>query len=245
MPAPLPVLLLTRPEPESRTFAESLSADLRNRLRCVISPLFKIAATQETPDLARYEAVVFSSAQAVRMLSMPVPAGLAAYCVGDVTAAAARNAGFTAFSAGRDADALVQMVIDRDPAGAVLHVHGAHSRGDVASRLAQAGLTADEAVVYDQVACDFTPEAKAALDGPAPVLAPVFSPRTGALFAAGYRGQAPLYLAAMSEAVLQEMSALPAKEAQVARAPTARAMAQAVETLATRARLLEGDGGRL
>jgi uroporphyrinogen-III synthase len=100
----------------------------------------------------------------------------------------------------------------------------------VAARLAALGLPAAEAVVYDQRPQPLTPAARAWLAGARPVIVPLFSPRSAALFAAEAAGAAaPLRIAALSAAVAA--AAPPAALLAVAARPDAAAMSDLVDSL--------------
>jgi len=156
-----------------------------------------------------------------------------AWCVGAHTAAVARTLGFAATAAGADAEALVAALSARPPAAPLLHPRGVHARGDIAARLSAAGIPTAEVVVYDQRALPLSPAALAAAAGSAPLVVPLFSPRTAALAAAGLRGAAaPLRAAAISPAVAEAWARAGGTPAAVAVRPDAAAM------LALTARLL-------
>lgn len=220
VPKPKPIILLTRPLPQSEQFAEELrnngfAGDL------VISPLLDITGTAADIDLTGYGGVVFSSRNAIDF----APAGnMPAFCVGDKTAEKARSAGWEAVSANGDADDLVKTVIRANTAGKLLHLRGEHSRGDIAKRLSQAGIETDERVVYQQNERPLSEQAIGALSGKNPVILPLFSPRTARLFTKLGPFQAPLHAVAMSEAVAQEMQNLDLRQLVVAAKPTAASM---------------------
>lgn len=234
MPDPLPVLLLTRPREASERFARVLEAR-GLRFRAVISPLFSIAVQGPLPDASAMRGLIFTSANGVEAWrALGGRTDLPAWCVGDATAAAARSAGMMAQSAGGTADDLVGWLADSRPPVPLLHLHGTNARGAVADRLTAAGLPCFSAVIYDQPAQPLTPEAGAALAGDAPVVAPVFSPRTGKLLAE-QPVKAPLLVAAMSEAVAKTLASLHKRELKVARRPESEAMTDVVCDLLDRA----------
>jgi len=162
--------------------------------------------------------------------------GRRAWCVGDRTAAAARAAGFAAASAGGDAAALAALIGRARPAGEIVHLSGRHQRGDLVARLARAGLRARRVVVYDQVARPLPQPARAALAGGAPVLVPLFSPRSAALLsdavAPGVR--APLLVAALSPAVAAAWDGPGQGALAVAERPEAEALLAAMGRLLAR-----------
>ena len=242
MPDARPVLLLTRPEPASEAFWNALPHALRDRLRLIVSPLLHIDPVGPAPELTGIDALVVTSAQvfaALTALGFDLPPGLRCWCVGGATAAAATQAGLDARSADGDADALVALVSSQALGQRLLHLRGAHSRGDVAARLTVAGAPTAERIVYDQRALPLSDAARAALHGAAPVIVPLFSPRSAALFAAGQPGPAPLYLACMSAAVAQKTAGLTARARRIAASPDAASMATLVGHLSDEASFLE------
>lgn len=153
-----------------------------------------------------------------------------AYCVGDRTAQAAQAAGFAARSAGGDATALVALLTGERPPGRLLHLRGAEARGDVAATLTAAGIPTDEAVVYDQKEQPLTDAARALLCGDAPVIVPLFSPRSARLFVAAGDWRAPLWIAALSPTVADEIGGNAARMA-VAGHPDVAHLLDAIDSL--------------
>lgn len=219
-----PTLLLTRPAPQSRAFAQDLAERLGRMPPVVISPVFGIVYRQDVPDPSGYAGVVLTSAHGAQALAgARNVGGLWAHCVGDRTAEVARGLGMNATSAGGNADDLVAQLAGRP--GPLLHLRGAESRGDVAARLTAGGTPTDEAVVYDQAPCPPTPEALALLQGAGPVVAPLFSPRSALLLARIAEGaRAPLRLVAISSAAARSWGTAPSERLTVAERPDAEAM---------------------
>ena len=162
------------------------------------------------------------------------------YTVGTATADAARAAGFHPISADGDADALVTMIKAAQPTGPLLHVRGAHSRGNVAERLSSAGIETDSAILYDQILQPLSAAALQALSQDRPVVVPLFSPRSAAAFASHGPFAAPLYLAAMSPAVAEPLAQLEPAALLVAAQPNGTALRKRVAELWSRAQALEG-----
>lgn len=215
-------LLLTRPEPQSRAFLAECEARAGRRIPAVISPVLEIAAKGTLPDFTRFATLVFTSGNGVRAAEHALK-GRAVATVGAHTADLARQAGAEAVALGETAEAFLA---DASRLTApVLICRGVHARIDLAERLAGMGLEVEEAVIYDQVARPPTPEAAALLRGSAPVVVPVFSPRSAELLSANVI-TAPLVVIAMSEAVAGKWRGK--AEIRVASAPTAAAMCTAV-----------------
>ena len=235
----MPTLLLTRPRDASLRFA-ALVRDRLGDIDTRIAPLIGIEICATPPIVAADESYVLTSEHAVAAL---VRHGLPlrrAWAVGDRTAAAAAAAGLPVRSAAGDAAALVAAITAaRDP-GPLLHLHGEHTRGDVAARLCAAGVPTRAAVVYRQPAGRLPDGLGHA--GRA-VVAPVFSPRTGDILSRQWAGPAPLLVAAMSPAVAAALAGLRPAALTVAAAPDARAMADTVVLLWQQAQKLEARAG--
>ena len=103
--------------------------------------------------------------------------------------AAAREAGFAAIEGPGDAAGLTPMLTGLD--NGWLHLRGTR----VAAELPVPGI-----VVYDQQALTLSAEAVAVLAGAAPVVLPLFSPRSAALAATAAVGTAPLWIVPISAA---------------------------------------------
>jgi uroporphyrinogen-III synthase len=205
----LPTLLLTRPAPQAEAFATLVRAGLgpvRGAVQpIVLAPLLRIRhlAADWTPGA---EALIFTSAQAIEpFLKREEAAGRIAYCVGDQTAQAAGVAGFEARSASGTAEELIAMILAERPAARLLHPRGEHARGAVVRRLAEAGLMAEEVVVYAQEEVAPSEEAKALMASGKPVLAPLFSPRSAALFQRSFPETLTVHALCMSEMVASRL----------------------------------------
>lgn len=185
MPQPL-TLVLTRPEAQGRDFAAALEARRPGRFRFLSAPLMEIVPVAAAAvDLTGIGGLAFTSANGVRAFADARPErGLTAWCVGDLTAAAARAAGFAAMSADGDLAALAALIAAGHPraAGAILHIRGRHAAGDLVAALAGRGVAARAAEIYDQRPRPLGEAAWAALAGGGVVAA--FSPRTARLLAA-------------------------------------------------------------
>ncbi|WP_343080466.1 uroporphyrinogen-III synthase [Ostreiculturibacter nitratireducens] len=227
-----PTVLLTRPEPASRRFAEALRSRL-GELRVVISPVTRTAF--RAPDLPDrdFAGLVFTSENAVTGFCRLSPRrDIHAWCVGERTAGAARKEGFAVTRGPGDGAALAEAMIAAAVPGPVLWPHGADMAFDIAERLNSAGVETVSAVVYEQEALPPTAEAQALLSGSVPVLLPLFSARSARLVVDWARGStAPFSVAAMSEAVARASEPLAAGNLVVAERPDAEAMLDAIGAL--------------
>jgi uroporphyrinogen-III synthase len=199
----------------------------------LIAPVTEIRKAPGAPGLEAHAGAIFTSVNGVGALGVE-GRGRRAWCGGERTAAAAREAGFDAVAAGGDAEALVAAVIASGERGPFLHARGREARGEVATRLRAAGIGCVEAVVYDQVALPLTAEAQALLAREAPVLVPLFSPMSAARLAAALADiplRAPLLVAAMSPAVAAAWTGPAPLRLAVARRPDSTAMLDALKGL--------------
>lgn len=213
---PRPPLLLTRPEPQARRFAAEMRARFGADWPVVIAPILRIEPVPAELPAADWR--VFTSENAVAAHG----AGCGpAYCVGERTAVAARAAGFEVAVTEPDAARLIPRLIALRPAGRGLVLRGRHAAAEIAERLNSAGIETGSAILYDQIACPLTAEAQALLAGNAPVLLPLFSPRSARLVAEAAQGAgAPLWIAPISAAARLAFAA-PAARAEVAETPDA------------------------
>ena len=215
-------LLLTRPEPQSKAFLAECEGLCGRRLPVVISPLLTIEPVSDIPHLDRFATLVITSVNGGRRL-----AGTLAYrrvvTVGEKTASLARSFGASAASMGENIAGFLGNAKYLE--GPVLFCRGVHTRGDLAGELRSRGIEVEEAVLYDQVSKPLSQAARMLLTGDAPVIAPVFSPRTAALLSRNVI-TAPFTLVAMSDAVRDAWEN--GGEIMVAAAPTAKAMCACV-----------------
>ncbi|MEM6727637.1 MAG: uroporphyrinogen-III synthase [Pseudomonadota bacterium] len=197
-----PLCLVTRPQPEAARFAQRVEREMG--MGCLLSPLLKIIPLSPPDQLGDARGVILTSARGAEALGRwGVEKETPCFAVGDKTAKAAQSLGFQPTVAHGDAESLLALLLDLRPAHPLIHIRGAHSRGDIARRLTEAGLPCREIIAYRQVKQGLTEAAREALGGGQPVIAPLFSPRTAeALRAALPPGARPL-IAALSPAVAQ------------------------------------------
>lgn len=222
-----PVLLLTRPREASERFAQ-----LVPELAAILSPLLQImplAPALPTGPLP----LVFTSANGVWAFGrLRAAQGQLAYCVGPRTAQAAKGAGYDVMSAEGAVDDLVALILSRATDGPLLYACGRIRTGDLDGKLRRAGLQVTTCEVYDQVPQDLNAAARQVLGQAAPVILPLFSPRSAALMSAAAAGAtAPLHPVFLSQNVAAAWTG-PAVAGQIiAHAPNAQAMVAAVKQL--------------
>ena len=178
-------VVILRPEPGASATLERAAAA---GIAAVAIPLFAIAPVDwVAPDAKAYDALLLTSANAVRFAGEQLTGlrAMPAYCVGETTAAAARETGLEVAATGAgDASALVDLV----PAGLrLLHLTGKAHR-------AIPGVAA--IIVYHSVAIDPPPS----LEALAGNVAMVHSPRAGKRLADLVEARGDIGIAAISAA---------------------------------------------
>lgn len=160
--------IITRPKEDSAAIAAALH---ERGHEVVLAPLIKIAPRLniEVPALG-FQAVCFTSANAVRHLPAGVSRQLSAFTVGAQSAAAASIAGFKHIEAkGGDVEGLASHITQcLNPSnGAILYISGSETSGDLAGALRGAGFIVTKLVAYDAVPLQLTLSAVevAACDG--------------------------------------------------------------------------------
>ncbi|WGH77691.1 uroporphyrinogen-III synthase [Jannaschia ovalis] len=217
-------ILLTRPDAASREVAAHLAGE-----RIVISPLIEVAPFGALP--ADLPDLLLSSRNAVAAyVALGGGPGRAAWVVGPGTAEAARAAGLSVRATAPDAATLAREV----PVGTgpLLHLRGEVQRGDLAGDLRARGIPASDAVIYRQTPLALSAEALALLRA-GPVLVPLYSPRSAALFgdAVPPEARGNLRLVCLSRAVA---AAAPVPPDAVACAPDGPAMLAAIREVLDR-----------
>lgn len=191
MPRPLAVL---RPEPGNAATARRIEA---LDLTAIRLPLFEVRALAWTPpDPARFDALIITSANAVRHggAALGLYRHLPVFAVGRATADAARAAGFAVRATGTDNAAALVAEARHHGVIHALHLSG-REVGEVGD---DGGSIAQRIPVYASEACEVTPAGLATLAGS---VALVHSPRAGSRLAELIEGsgvpRATIHLAAI------------------------------------------------
>lgn len=224
-----PALLLTRPRQSAEAFLGAVDARLLEGRDVCLSPLIEIRSLQSEAAIGPKDAAIFTSANAVPFAQKG--RGRAAFCVGARTAAAARGAGWQIGHIAETAEALVSHLVRLRPDQHMVHLSGAHRRGDIVERLSQAALSASLRVVYEQALLPLSEEACALLEGSKAVIIPVFSPRTALHLAQTAPQLSSAHVLAISAAAAEPFGKVQTAALHVAQAPTADQMRQGVEIL--------------
>ncbi len=235
---------MTRPRAASERFVAQLPTRVRSRVEVIHSPILEIKPLAVPVCTTGTKGLIFTSSNAVNAAaSAGVRRDLPAYCVGPTTTATAEGAGWDARMVGGTAEELVAGLLQIRPTSPLLHLRGEHSRGNIAERLTEMGITTREQAVYQQLLLPLSPEAKAASEGDRPVIAPIFSPRTARQFADIWAGTAPLWLAAISEATAEPLKSLGYERLRIAKEPTPKKMRKVVKKLVKHALRVEREPG--
>ncbi len=179
-------VLVTRAEPDASSFAELCRA---HGLTPILAPLMNIDIYEQPVDLADVSALAFTSANGVRAFAANEGSRrLPIFAVGEVTAKAARDAGFYNIRpAGGDVESLTDCIAsERELSpGALLHLAGEDRAGDLVTMLAARGIKARRQTLYKAQAINVLPVGVSALlKADPPEWASFFSPRTAKLFLA-------------------------------------------------------------
>ena len=234
MPDPRPTLLLTRPEAQSRRFAQSFAARFGDDWPMIIAPLMEVVPLM--PEVPAAEALIFTSETGVSsFLHIEAAAGRRAYCVGARTAKVAQEAGFETIVGPGDGRGLADLIegLHRQGAlgkGPMLHAHGAKVAFNLSAHLSAAGIETHQAVVYEQMPIGFPRHVRALLTVRIPLLVPLFSPRSAELFAFEARDtDARLLLCPISRNAAEKLHGLPQARIEIAEFPDAASVMDAME----------------
>jgi uroporphyrinogen-III synthase len=226
-------LLVTRPESDAKTFAESLRQQGHEG---VVAPLMEIRP-HSGPEvrLDGVQAVLATSANGIRALAARTTRrDIAVYAVGPQTAQAARTLGFApVHNAAGNAEALVEYVTRHAKlqGGTLLHAAGEERAGAVQQSLTERGFAVETLVLYGAHPAQRLPQeavkalAEASLDG-----VMLFSPKSARLFAGlvASEGLAPQCAAltayCISEGTAAALSPLTFRHVAIAANPNQDAM---------------------
>jgi uroporphyrinogen-III synthase len=240
------IVLVTRALTQSQSLAERLKEQGHETLLLPLLHIEPVAhavlSLERTLDGA--QALLFTSANGVRAFAAASPRrDLRVLTVGEQTAAAAREAGFTAIEiAGGDATSLAALVTQRlaPEAGALVHAAGETVAGDLAGVLEQRGFQVRRVTLYRaEAATTIDPEVESKLQAHSIDAALFFSPRTAAIFVALIRGAklesslAKTTALALSPAVAAALEPLPWSRILTAREPSEAALLEALDLVAT------------
>ena len=226
---PKPTLLMIRPLVQALEFVQALNESTGKTPNTLYSPVIKTQAIIAKPP-EKVQFLLFSSVNGVKFFATQTEnRKIPALCVGDMTAKAAKDAGFSAQSAGGTASDLLKLVKSvADPAnGPLTYVCGALVAHDLDGHLAKIGFSTNRCTVYEQTSTPLTKQAFSALQ--TPTVVPVSSPNMAQVFAEQTTRMelSNVILVFISENACAPLSHKKAKQI-LATAPTRNAMIHAV-----------------
>ncbi len=229
-------VLVTRPRPVADEFAEKLRHE---GYTAYIAPMMEyVGVPADLADLAAYQALIFTSAQAVQIFSgLSAERSQPVLAVGDTTAAAAVKAGFTGVHSAKgnsgDVAALIKVESPKLGLKRILHLCSVDTADDIGPAVASAGVEVVRRPVYKAQLVDSIPEdVQAALQRGAIDTVMLFSARTAENFVRlfvqkGLGGLSPkLEVICISNAVAGTLRELPWRVVRVARQPRLEAVMQ-------------------
>lgn len=220
-------VLLTRPVAQSQEFAAKLRARFGAELEIIESPLLRIEMLAPDVDFAQFDGLVFTSQNGVAAYAhLGGPAGVTAYCVGDRTAAAARDLGLLAVSARGDVAALSGVIAREAPGQRLLHLRGAHIAGQLPPDI-------EPVIAYAQRPIALSDDARNTLADGKETAVPLFSPRTASAFASHFAGdvRGHFHVVCLSPAVAVRIPAGVFGSLSTCALPTAAAMMAQLDRL--------------
>jgi len=225
MTPPRPRILLTRPEQEARRFAAGLDLPEGD---IVISPLMRVRT--EAAEVPQAGDLILTSANALPAAGEL--AGRGVWCVGQRLAKVVAEAGGVVRGSAPDAAALVAKLRAVAPEGRLVWLRGADVVRDIAAELKGAGIDTVSVTVYRAEPAPLTAEARDLLAGSAPVVWPLFSPRSAKLAGKAADGaRAPLHLIALSAEVDAAWEGPAPVSRHIAPSPDGAAMARALRAV--------------
>jgi uroporphyrinogen-III synthase len=183
-------VLVTRPEPDATSQAERLAARGHEP---VLAPLLAIESATNVPiELDGAQALIVTSRNALRALAshrdLAASLQLPLFAVGEATAKAATELGFTTVTAGPGTGEELSRLIAgtlKPNAGALVHLAGETVAFDLKSALQTKGFALRQPVLYRAVAATRLPESVLSLLNASKLDGVILmSPRTAAIFAA-------------------------------------------------------------
>ncbi len=191
-----PTLIMTRPSHIATATVEEYRATISQPFEVIMSPLIKIVPCDVRGIDCNPDHLIFTSANAVAQIDrIGLSRAGVAWCVGQRTAVAAGAAGFVTRSVNGTGADLLALIRSENPTGTFLHLHGRHTYVSFAQEL---GERCRGLCVYDQIAVPPSNAARTALVGTAPVIIPLYSPRSARIMTSSVQITAPTWMVAIS-----------------------------------------------
>ena len=220
------ILLLTRPEAQSRRVLADVQEEMGENIACLISPVLEIETRDVAVRLEGYVGLILTSVNGVA--AAPDLTGRRVHCVGTRTGEAAQDKGADLGVVALDAARLVERILESGIGAPLLHLRGEHARGEIAHTLSSAGIETHEAVVYAQRPVTMARDAIRLIEGDSPLVLPLYSPRSARLVGKAAHPGAQVHVIALSQAVAQEYAAVTGREAEVCASPEGHVMVERI-----------------
>ena len=177
-------VIITRPIDQSRILAEKLQVF---GYKVFVSPLLRIIPIPKRLNLSPVQAIVFTSANAVRPFSeLNSERNLPVFAVGHATAQAAELLNFNNISIGeKNAESLIGQIINKHSPkdGLILYISGERVTSSVEKLLLRHGFRVQRQILYRaEAAKRFSSEAMRAIENKEVKIILFFSPRTAKIF---------------------------------------------------------------
>jgi uroporphyrinogen-III synthase len=190
-----PRILVTRPEPGASRTARRLEAA---GFDPVALPLTRIAPLDFVMPDGVFDALIVTSAQALKPVEADALRHLSVFAVGETTAESARSSGFaTVITAGGSVASITALILETaKPSARLLYLCGRVRRPELEAALDEAGFQLAAVETYDAFPVDYSHNGLTACLGEAPFDAvTLMSARAAELFSALAEGAqfAPLF----------------------------------------------------
>ena len=229
-------ILVTRPQPVADEFAEKLR---REGYAAYVAPMMEyVGVAADLTDLSSYQALIFTSAQAVQVFSgLSAERNWPVLAVGDATAAAAVKSGFmhvhSAKGNSQDVAALIRVASPQLNLKKILHLCSADTSDDIGTAVAKTGVEVVRRTIYKAQLVDGIPEdVMSALQRGAIDTVMLFSARTAKNFTRLMVGKglrsacSKLEVICISDAVAVPLRELPWRAIRIAHQPRLEAVMQ-------------------
>jgi len=221
-----PYVLVTRPALAGRDFVNELKA-ISGVFRPLVCPAFEIEPSRY--NCPPFDEAIFTSKAAVQ--NSPMGAGRRAWCVGPATAASAQENGYDPVVGPGNATDLVEVILNSESSGRLLHLRGENTHVNVIKTLKQRGFFADEIVIYRKKILQPVSTQIAELENPGPVISPVFSSETVSIIEKWPIDFSKIYFVAISDDVAATATSLSPLKVISAKRPTLPSMLAAISLL--------------
>jgi len=230
-----PRVIITRTQPGGDALASRLHG---LGYDAIAMPLLAVEATDAVCPVpaATVRGIIITSAQALRFFDSTAFLEIPVYAVGDATAKAAHDAGFKNITdSGGDVATLAACVRAIDPQGQWLHIGADEVAAGTDNALSGIGVPVTRWAVYRTVPTPLDTDClQAYLQGDAPFIVTVHSPKGGALLAEAVRVYGThktlqkMFLLCLSQAVLKSVASVACGNMYVARTPDENALVDAL-----------------